>query len=204
MPEVATNDRRIVFVGTVREKKGVRQLVQAMPAILATVPDAELCIVGPDSETESGASYIESVLRPAMPEAVAARVRFAGRVDNTALPALLASAAVCVYPSHMEALPIAFIEGMAMGKAVVASSTGPGPEVIEHGVSGLLCDPHDPRSIAEQVTRALTDRSLRERLGRRAHEEVVARFAIDVLAKRNLDYYERCARHYRDPASRAS
>jgi glycosyltransferase involved in cell wall biosynthesis len=185
-------DGRIVFVGTVSEKKGVRQLVLAMPEILARVPNAELWVVGPDSyRREDGASYTES-LKPLMSPQVAARVIFKGRMDNLQVPGALATASVCVYPSHMEALPIAFLEGMAMGKAVVASQTGPGPEVIEHGVSGLLCDPHNPRSIAEQVVCALTDADLNRRLADRALQQVRTRFSIEVLADRNLELYRRC------------
>jgi glycosyltransferase involved in cell wall biosynthesis len=182
----------IVFVGTVSEKKGVRQLILAMPQILEDVPQAQLWVIGPDSSLPNGGgSFIESI-KPLMPAQVASRVSFKGRIANNELPAALAQATVCVYPSHMEALPIAFLEGMAMGKAVVASQTGPGPEVIEHGVSGLLCDPHDPRSIGTQVARALTDADLNRRLGERALQEVRTRFAIDVLVDRNLAWYQQC------------
>ena len=84
-----------------------------------------------------------------------------------------------------------------MGRPVVASSTGPGPEVIDDGVSGLLCDPHDPTSIAAQVIRVLIDPALQDRLGRNAVQAIAARFSIDVLADRNLDWYRRCVERYR-------
>jgi glycosyltransferase involved in cell wall biosynthesis len=189
-----------VFVGTVAEKKGVRQLVQAMPEIIAAVPAARLRIVGPDSRIEGTDESYTEALRRTIPPDVASRIEFTGRVENTALPDILAAATVCVYPSHMEALPIAFLEGMAMARPVVASRTGPGPEVIEDGVSGLLCDPHDPRSIAAQVIRVLTDRTLQQTLARNAAAAVASRFSIDVLADRNLQWYRRCVERYRTRA----
>jgi glycosyltransferase involved in cell wall biosynthesis len=193
---VAPIEGRIIFVGTVSEKKGVRQLVLAMPEIVARVPHAELVVIGPDSHIPGSAvSFTESV-KSIVPPDVAARIAFKGRIDNLDLPAALASASVCVYPSHMEALPIAFLEGMAMGKAVVASQAGPGPEVIEHEVSGLLCDPHDPRSIAAQVVRALTDPDLNRRLADRALQQVQTRFAIDVLVDRNVELYRHCVERF--------
>jgi glycosyltransferase involved in cell wall biosynthesis len=192
----------VLFVGTVCEKKGVRQLMLAIPQILDAVPQAELWVVGPDSPDEStGGSYTES-MRRLLPPRAAPRVTFTGPLENARLPEMMAKAAVCVYPSHMEALPIAFLEAMAMGKPVVASGAGPGPEVVEDGVSGLLCDPHDPASIATQVTRLLTDPDLARRLGERAHREVGTRFSLDVLVDRNLSWYQRCVDRFRSvPAS---
>jgi glycosyltransferase involved in cell wall biosynthesis len=107
------------------------------------------------------------------------------------LPAAITRASVCVYPSHIEAMPIAWIEAMAAGKAVVASQTGPGPELIDDGVSGLLCNPHDPSSIANQIIRLLKDASLRRRLGATARKIAVERYSLDKIVRQNLAYYER-------------
>ena len=79
-----------------------------------------------------------------------------------------------------------------MGKAIVASKTGPGPEIVEGGVSGLLCDPHDPASIAEKVISLLKDTELRRRLGRQARSRAVELFSVDSLVERNERFYERC------------
>jgi glycosyltransferase involved in cell wall biosynthesis len=91
----------------------------------------------------------------------------------------------------MEALPIAWVEGLAMGKAVVASETGPGPEVIEDGVSGLLCNPHDPDSIAAALLRVLNDAPLRARLGAAARQRAEQLFSLEKLVHDNIEYYER-------------
>ena len=185
-------EETIVFVGTVCEKKGVRQLVEAMPLGLERRPAARLRIVGPDwIDPASGASYIEG-LRRAIPATAAPHIELAGGVPNAELPRILGAAAVAVYPSHMEALPVAWLEAMAMGKAVVASRTGPGPEVIEDGVSGLLCDPHDPRSIADAIVRLLDDPGLRRRLGAAARARAERHFSTDVAVERNERFYRRC------------
>lgn len=180
----------IVFVGTLCEKKGVRQLLEAMPAILARDPEAHLQAAGRDWIDADGSyqAKLESVLDPA----IADRIEFLGPVDHNRVPELLARAAVCVYPSHMEALPLAWLEAMATGRAIVASSTGPGPEVVDDGVSGLLCDPHDPAAIAEAVSRLLADPMLRRSLGAAARRRVLEQFSADVLAERNEAFYERC------------
>jgi glycosyltransferase involved in cell wall biosynthesis len=91
----------------------------------------------------------------------------------------------------MEALPVAWLEALAMGKAVVASQTGPGPEIIDDDFSGLLCDPHDPHSVAEQVIRALNDADLRRRLGEQGRRRAIEQFSAEVLVRRNEAFYQR-------------
>ena len=185
-------DGLILFAGTVCEKKGIRELIQAMPQIVQALPMAHLWVVGRDSrDPHNGFSFTEC-LRKTMDPSVAKHVIFKGAVEHSLMPQIIARAQVCVYPSHMEALPLAWLEGLSVGKAVVASRTGPGPEVIEDGVSGLLCDPHDPASIAEKVIQVLKDPTLRSRLGRKARARVVDRFSVDAVVKHNENLYRKC------------
>jgi glycosyltransferase involved in cell wall biosynthesis len=189
----ATEDPGLmVFVGAICEKKGIRQLVEAMPLIRQAVPDVRLHAYGRDTHTGTPPQSFMDTLRRLVPADMADRIIFKGAIERRKVPEVLARASVCVFPSHMEALPIAWLEAMSMGKAVIASRTGPGPEVIENGVSGLLCDPHDPRSIAQAATLALQQPLLRERLGQAARARVLAHFAEDVMVGRNESFYREC------------
>jgi glycosyltransferase involved in cell wall biosynthesis len=134
---------------------------------------------------------LTKVLGGLLPPAIAGRVAWKGRVARSILPAALRRAAVCVYPSHIEAMPIGWLEGLATGKAVVASRTGPGPEIIDDGVTGLLCNPRDPDSIAEKVIRLLKDPGERRRLGAAARRIAVERYSLPTLVDRNIEYYQR-------------
>lgn len=179
----------IIFTGTVTERKGIRQLLQAMPRIVAEVPAAHLEIYGGDEIfAQKGVSFTRQ-LAESLPSSLAGRVYWKGRVPRLSLPAVLQRASVCAYPSHMEALPIGWLEGLAAGKAVVASQTGPGPEIIDHGATGLLCNPHDPDSIAEQIIRILKDPVLRRCLGLAARKIAVERYSLHRLVDRNIEYY---------------
>jgi glycosyltransferase involved in cell wall biosynthesis len=182
----------IFFAGTLTEKKGIRQLLLAMQLILEEVRHARLWVAGRDSrDLQTGQSYL-SRLEKVLPAACKPHVTFLGPVEHEQMPHLIGQAEVCVYPSHMEVLPLAWLEAMAMGKAVVASQTGPGPEVIEPEVSGLLCDPHDPQSIARCVLRLLKDRPLRQRLAAAARDRAVKTFATSKLVAVNEEFYARC------------
>ena len=192
-PSNLEEDGLILFAGTVCEKKGVRQLVQAMPQILAAVPDARLWVAGRDwHDPVTGESFTEK-LRQMIPAEISDRIVFHGMIAHSELPRMMAQASICVYPSHMEAMPLAWLEGLAMGKALVASKTGPGPEAIEDGVSGLLCDPHNPASIAEKLILLLQDRNLRRNLGLQARQRAVNLFSVETLVSRNREFYARCA-----------
>jgi glycosyltransferase involved in cell wall biosynthesis len=196
-PEVAEEEGLVLFAGTVCEKKGIRQLVQAFPSIAAAVPSVRLVVAGRDQvDSRTGASFAAG-LRGLLPAALVGRVEFLGHVDHDRLPDLTARAQVCVYPSHMEAMPVAWLEGLASGKAVLASRIGPGPELIEDGTTGLLCDPHDPASIGKCIVRLLGDAKLRQALGAAARERAVRDFSTDVLTDRNLAFYRRCVRGVR-------
>lgn len=191
-PPELEQDGLILFAGTVCEKKGVRQLVQAMPQIVAGAPNAQLWIAGRDwFDPQTGESFIEKLREIIQPE-LADRIVFKGMIEHAQLPEMMAQASVCVYPSHMEAMPLAWLEGLAMGKAVVASQTGPGPEAIEDGVSGLLCNPHEPASIAEKLIAVLKDETLRRRLGVQARQRAINLFSVEALVNRNETFYSAC------------
>ncbi len=178
----------IVFTGTITERKGVRELLAAMPRILHEIPSARLALYGGDAIGGAGRPLLKTLAASVAP-AVAPHIEWKGRVPRAELPGALRRASVCVYPSHMEAMPIAWLEGMACGKAVVASFTGPGPELIDDGVTGLLCDPYSPDSIADKIIRVLKDPELRRTLGKNARRAAEQRFSLGPLVERNLDYY---------------
>lgn len=183
---------RMLFMGTVNENKGVRQLIQAFRSIAAAVPNAHLKIVGRDGrDPQTGGSFIQS-LQKIVPANLQKRIEFLDCIEHSRVPDYLATTEAAVFPSHMEAQGIVTIEAMAMGKATIFSRTGPGSEVIEDGVSGLLCDPHDPTSIAECTIRLLQDAGLREYLGKNARTRVENCFAVDRLVEQNIEFYRRC------------
>jgi glycosyltransferase involved in cell wall biosynthesis len=195
-PDIAEERNLIVFVGTICEKKGVGQLLEAMPQIVTRVPDARLWLVGRDYRDEGGGRTLERY-RALVPPHLQDRIIFKGPVEHHALPEVLARAHIAVYPSHMEAQGIVNLEAMAMGKAVVSSHTGPGPELVEDGVSGLLCNPHDPGSIANRIITLMTDAELRKRVGDQARRRVLAEFSENVLIERNEAFHRQCAERRR-------
>lgn len=181
----------IVFTGTIIERKGIRQLIQAMPRIVVQAPEAHLEVYGGEAIHSNAAVPFAKILSDSLPPYIARKIAWKGRVSRAALPGILRRASVCVYPSHIEAMPIAWLEAMAIGKAVVASRTGPGPEIVDDGFTGLLCDPYDPESIASKVVLAIRNPDLRESLGAAARRIAIQRYSLPALVERNIAYYQR-------------
>lgn len=201
MPEIEEEADSIVFVGTVTEKKGVKQLVQAMRQVIAAVPDAKLYLYGRDTIDATTNRSTTELLRETLSPDLQEQVIFKGTIPNTDLPHVLARAQVAAYPSHMEALGIVFLEAMAMGKAVVGPGVGPGPEVFENGRAALLCDPFNADSIAEQIILLLKDSALRKQIGSYARQRVEEHYSLPVQLERNLAFFRRVSEAFQQKRS---
>lgn len=180
---------RLFFAGTVCEKKGIRQLIQAIPQIRANFPEAHLFVAGRDWQFADGSSYIAFLKNQVITSEIEPYVTFMGPVPNTKLPQLIEEAELCIYPSHMEAMPLAWIEVLSMGKAFLASKLGPGPEVVEDGVTGRLCDPLSPSDIAKKAIEMLSNKESSLKMGIEGRKDVLKRFDIEILLKQNIDFY---------------
>jgi glycosyltransferase involved in cell wall biosynthesis len=188
---VTVEEKSIVFVGTVCEKKGVRQLIQAFPFVKEKYPEAMLNIYGRDWFFPDGSSYIELLKNKELPKIKPfdESVYFKGIVSYTEVPEAYAKAEVCVFPSHMETLGLVAPEAMACEKPVVFTQLGPGPEVIEDNYNGYLANPYEPKNIAEQILKVFDDKEKAKLLAKNAREKVLEKFNPEVIVKQNINFY---------------
>ena len=114
--------------------------------------------------------------------------------------ALLARAAVFVMPSvrtpggNQDGIPVALMEAMASGAAVVATTVSGIPELVVDGENGLLVPPDDPRALADAIARLLGDAALRRRLGAAARETVARAFDARLEAQKLLAHMSAAVR----------
>jgi glycosyltransferase involved in cell wall biosynthesis len=180
---------RVFFAGSITEKKGVRELCASMDRVRRCHPGAELHLVGRDVPLKTGGSLRETIERALSPE-MRASIRFLGPRSRTEVSRLMASAHLCVFPSHMETQGIVILEAMACGRPVIAPRRGPGPEVLgPDGECGFLVDPSDSGDIAEKICRVLGDAGLAESQGERGRRRAVADFSLPVCLNHNIDFY---------------
>jgi glycosyltransferase involved in cell wall biosynthesis len=169
---LAPSARVVACVGRMTPQKGQVTLINAMAQVSAAVEDSHLLLVGdgPDrAELQRLAKTVGSECR----------VCFLGvRPD---VPDLLRAADVLALPSVHEGFGLVLIEALATGVPVVASRTGPVPEIVEDGVTGLLVPVGDTRRLAEAITTLLVDRRLHGTLSERGRVEAQARFDVSTM-----------------------
>lgn len=167
------------------EQKGHVVLLEAMARVLQRRPRARALLVG------------EGPLRQAV-EQKAHALGLSHAVVLTGLrrdvPQVLALLDLFVLPSLWEGLPVSVLEAMAAGRPVVATRVGGVPEAVEHGVTGLLVPPRDPRALAAAIIRLLEDAELRRSMGRAGRERVEQQFSIAATVRRTEALYERLLR----------
>jgi glycosyltransferase involved in cell wall biosynthesis len=167
---------RILFLGRAETGKGVFELVAAVAALADAFPAIRLVI--------GGSGDLAHVRRYAAALNIAERLETPGWLDPHQKARELARAQIFCLPSHAEGLPMAMLEAMAAGKAVVVTRVGAMPEAIEDRANGMLVPPRDVPALAAALAALLSDDALRTRLGGQARATVVQRFSTEVaLAK---------------------
>lgn len=194
----AEGHRRVLTVARLVPEhayKGVDTLLAAWPRVVASVPDAELVVVGDGPDRPR-------LEREAARLGIAGCVRFAGRLDDRALAEAYTQAAVFALPARTsvgsraggEGFGLVFLEAMAAGLPVVAGNGGAIPEVVRDGETGLLVDPESPEEVAAAIIRLLRDPDLARRLGEAGRRWVREEFSYERFRERLAGLIERLRR----------
>lgn len=171
----------IMYVGNFKPHKNVRALLDAYTRLSQELQNSHVLLL---------CGYVdalgEQVRRAAAARGIADRVIFPGCVPDEDLPALYSGASAFVFPSLYEGFGIPPLEAMACGTPVVCSDAPPLPEVV--GEAALIVNAREPDSIAQAVTRAITDPELRSDLRQKGLRQArlytverVTRMLLDVL-----------------------
>lgn len=195
IPGIETLKHLVLFTGVIAPRKGVKELLQAFRQVFEKFPDAELWLIGDNGLVLNGEQYA-TTLYDQLPADVKKSVKFLGNRSRTALPAILQEAEVCCFPSHVETFGIGIIEAMAMEKPVVYMATGPGPEVVEDGVSGLLADTNSSEDIAQKIIYCLENPEQARKMSVNARRRVLEKFERENWIDRNLLYYRQCVQDF--------
>ncbi|MCB9897489.1 MAG: glycosyltransferase family 4 protein [Planctomycetes bacterium] len=153
-------------------EKGQADLVEAARDVLQRAPDTWFVLAGEDAAGVAG--YRGHLEARALRLGVAERILFVGFRDD--MDAFYRTLDVVVDAAWQEPLGLTALEAMVFGRPVVGTAAGGIPEIVEHGVHGLLVPPRRPDELAAAIVRLARDRALRERLGRHAARDVRARF----------------------------
>jgi glycosyltransferase involved in cell wall biosynthesis len=146
-----------LFVGVLEPYKNIDGLAVAWALVAERAPRASLRIVGTGTRTDIADALVRD---------------FGARWDRRLTPAEVARAMddawVLVLPSRSEGMGRVLVEAFCRGRAVVGTTAGSIPDLVQDGVAGLLVPAEDPRALAEALVHILSDRARAEALGRGA------------------------------------
>ena len=165
---------RLLFLGRIGARKGVPELVRALAATSMVARAWRTKIAGDGDGAPLAASLAAAGL--------SGRVDTPGWLDATRAARALAGADVLVLPSHHEVMPMAILEAMAHGLAIVATPVGCIPEILRDGENARLVPPGDHLALAAALAGLIDDAALRARLGEQARRDFAARLDIRIAA----------------------
>lgn len=171
-------------IGTVcalRPQKALHVALQAVASLANGRPDLRFVVVG-DGPERARLERDSSVL--------GARAVFLGHIPPAEVPDVVAAMDVLVCSSTFEGTPLAVLEWMAAGKAIVATRVGGIPVLINDGVEGLLVPPNDSASLGNAIDRLLRDPDERNRLGMAARRRQQTEFRLERTVDVLQDLYE--------------
>ncbi len=178
----APEEKIVFYVGRLVREKGVQVLLEAIPQVLARVPNVKFII--------GGKGPYEGELRAlAANLGVSSRVYFTGYVDDEVRNALYHWADVAVFPSLYEPFGIVILEAMAARTPVVATDTGGISEIIEHGLDGLKVPPGDSRALADSILSVLYDPARAKMMQERAFRKIRKQYDWQKVARDTVRIY---------------
>lgn len=176
----------VLFMGRVGDRKGIFDLIEAWPTVLARVPSARLR-VGGDGDLEKLRSRLQEL-------GIADSVEVLGWVSGSARLDAYAEADVYCLPSYAEGLPVSVLEAMASGLAVVGTDVDGFPDAIVEGDTGFMTKPGACADIADRLATLLGDADLRDKMGSAGRRRVEEVFDGEILAATLKGYWSELIR----------
>jgi glycosyltransferase involved in cell wall biosynthesis len=177
-----TNTRLIATVGTLKEEKGHRYLIDAAATIVPQHPDWHFLFIGDGRLREELQARVREL-------GLSKNIHFLG--SRRDVPDLLAASDLFVLPSLWEGLPMALVEAMAAGIPVVATAVSGTVQVMIPGETGLVVPPGNTQMLTRAIIELLSDPIRAQAMGVAATQRVQAEFSAEKQANEYLALYRR-------------
>ncbi len=171
----APTDTVVAFISRLVKEKGLDVYSQTIRKLQTDGMSVRALIVGDGPEREA--------LQRELPHAV-----FTGHLSGPGLVTAFASSDTFLFPSVTETFGNVTLEAMASGLPVVCADAAGSRSLVEDGVTGFLCPPHDMARFVSAVGRLAADESLRAEMGTAARRDA-ARYSWPAVLSRMVDYY---------------
>ncbi len=167
-------------IGRFAPEKGYELFLEAAKQVREMMPNTRFVIVG-DGELR------ETLVEKAAQFNLLEVLTFTG--VRTDIPELLSAMDIYVLSSFSEGLPMVVLEAMATGKAVVATSVGDIPKLIQHNKTGVLVPPHSASALATALVNLLSQSELIQRLGIAAQRFVCENYDFKKMTQKYIERF---------------
>ncbi len=177
-----------LFAGRIAQDKGVFVLLDAVTKLVRNGRQIRIKM--------AGAGPAEEDLKRAINERkLAENVSLMGKLSQRQLAEFFGTGAALILPSlFQEPAPLIVIEAALSGLPVIASNLGGIPEIVEDGISGLLCKPGDADDLANKMELMMDDPALAGKLGNEIRTRAISNYRIETMIDRYLKLYDTCLR----------
>jgi glycogen synthase len=178
----------ILYSGRLVERKGIRELLAALPEVLEAAPSSRAVLAG-GPPSLSGYQVASQWLGPEH-RPYAERIHFTGWLSPEGVSSWYRRADILVVPSRYEPFGMVVLEGMLYGLPIVAAAVGGPAEILEQGRTGLLFPPGDVQALSTALMRLLKDVNQRRQIGQAAAIEVRRNWLWSRRVIEMLDVYD--------------
>jgi glycosyltransferase involved in cell wall biosynthesis len=194
---IKPSDKMILFIGRLTWVKGVTNLIQAMPTVLADYPNTKLVILG---KGEQQNDIIELANRLGIKDKVSFRFEFVPERERILH---YAAADACIFPSTYEPFGIVSLEAMSMAKPIIVGAQGVvgfREQVVPHGPdqNGVHVNGGSPIDIAWGIKEILSDPFQAKKWGENGRKRVLQYFTWREAAEQTLQIYEKLCSEARE------
>ena len=180
LPNIPEDCFLIGTIGRFAPEKGYELFLEAAKQVREMMPNTRFVIVG-DGELR------ETLVEKAAQFNLLEVLTFTG--VRTDIPELLSAMDIYVLSSFSEGLPMVVLEAMATGKAVVATSVGDIPKLIQHNKTGVLVPPHSASALATALVNLLSQSELIQRLGIAAQRFVCENYDFKKMTQKYIERF---------------
>lgn len=181
-------ERRLLFAGGTNPRKGADLILEAFAVVSKHHPDVSLDLVG----GWNWAVHRERARRLD----IASRVRFLPYVAHAEMPDYYLHAYALVAPTRSESFGRVLAEAMACGIPVISTQTGAVPEIVQHGVTGILVPRDDVEALTRAILAVLEDPASAMWMGENGRKLVVDSYAWSVIIHRWEELLRRLTARY--------
>ncbi|MEY3185687.1 MAG: hypothetical protein RIR58_423 [Actinomycetota bacterium] len=177
------NRPTVISVGRLVHRKGQDRLIEALPKVLESIPNAALVLVGEGPYRKQLDALVKKY-------DLGNHVFFIGRINFAELPSYICMGDVFAMPSRsrlfgleVEGLGIVYLEASSCGLPVIGGASGGAPDAVIDGETGFVVDGNDLNVISTQIVKLLGDVKLRQKMGERGREWAIESWRWEIWSQ---------------------